>query len=745
MKQPWRSARVLRKQKELLLREGQNGRGGGVAADDDANSQHRSLIDALKDSCSFLEYIIRKRFSADVPICYPKRIREDERQNPSSFPLLHFSGQNSDEFLQHLLRLVRPSSTEHERRLPSSRQVKHNTASKLLVPVVFDPKTAMVLAVGYPHCFPLSRPRGGDDDTSYRTVEIVIDFNPPPGLIPLNRISYLRKKWQNVDDQHRVARNKRRASQDFSNVPVEDDNNSSNQAGDQKQQNIKAAMYHSLSTPALHKEEDPPNNNQTSPTHDVEVDERKDITHHHTTEVAIGLLKVQGGYYAAKGRRQKMEDRTVATTDLLSTLHNRLESPKLSFFAIYDGHGGADSADFVARNLHREFVKASAFAEGDYGSALLYAFTTVETSLASLLRQKCYYETQIRAKAPWAANNIKCYCACQEDKGQGGFVSQLSSTVSESEARADAGVEIPPVRSGISPLPHICTHCVTANFATVEPPSYLEEEVQRLSIAVSGLPNDEDEIDQMDESYINDSQIYTSGTTAIVTVIVGTDLYVANLGDSRCILCRDRLVACLTEDHRLRSNSRENNRVQSVPGTYSWDGYLCGQLGVSRAFGNVNYKTGSKLLGLSSVPDIIQLSLTPEDEFLVVGCDGLFDVVTAIDAAVIVQQVLRSGRGPKAAAQELAELALISHAEDNISVIVIDLVWSAKSRQQPGIYTGSYSVKADRLVPEVNLTDAPDSKKKIDNHNLHPVASAPDMTNNNIVHLKNNTHFHHVS
>lgn len=55
-----------------------------------------------------------------------------------------------------------------------------------------------------------------------------------------------------------------------------------------------------------------------------------------------------------------------------------------------------------------------------------------------------------------------------------------------------------------------------------------------------------------------------------------------------------------------------------------------------------------------------------EDEFLIIGCDGLFDVVTAADAAVSVEAALKSTEDPYAAAQQLVELALINHSEGTL-------------------------------------------------------------------------------
>jgi serine/threonine protein phosphatase PrpC len=81
-------------------------------------------------------------------------------------------------------------------------------------------------------------------------------------------------------------------------------------------------------------------------------------------------------------------------------------------------------------------------------------------------------------------------------------------------------------------------------------------------------------------------------------VIFSKVISFCNLYDfSRCILSRGGRVACLTEDHRLTSCERELTRVRNTEGTFIIDGYLCGLLAVSKAFGNLEKTSSEKLLG----------------------------------------------------------------------------------------------------------------------------------------------------
>jgi hypothetical protein len=80
-----------------------------------------------------------------------------------------------------------------------------------------------------------------------------------------------------------------------------------------------------------------------------------------------------------------------------------------------------------------------------------------------------------------------------------------------------------------------------------------------------------------------------AGCTAVVAVVHGTKLYVANAGDSRCVLCRGKETVSLTQDHKP-TNPDEERRIKAAGGFVS-DGRINGGLNLSRAIGDMNYKT----------------------------------------------------------------------------------------------------------------------------------------------------------
>ncbi|KAJ0111931.1 hypothetical protein Patl1_03247 [Pistacia atlantica] len=61
-------------------------------------------------------------------------------------------------------------------------------------------------------------------------------------------------------------------------------------------------------------------------------------------------------------------------------------------------------------------------------------------------------------------------------------------------------------------------------------------------------------------------------------------------------------------------------------------------------------------------PDVQQVVLTEDDEFLIIGSDGIWDVMSSQYAVSLVRRVLRRHDDPKQCAQELVMEATRLHS-----------------------------------------------------------------------------------
>lgn len=99
-----------------------------------------------------------------------------------------------------------------------------------------------------------------------------------------------------------------------------------------------------------------------------------------------------------------------------------------------------------------------------------------------------------------------------------------------------------------------------------------------------------------DEKFLNnmfEGPGSSSGCTAVVALLAGNELYVANAGDSRCVVCRNGAAMDMSFDHKPE-DTEELERIQKAGGRVTMDGRVNGGLNLSRAIGDHAYKTVSK-------------------------------------------------------------------------------------------------------------------------------------------------------
>jgi protein phosphatase 1G len=72
-------------------------------------------------------------------------------------------------------------------------------------------------------------------------------------------------------------------------------------------------------------------------------------------------------------------------------------------------------------------------------------------------------------------------------------------------------------------------------------------------------------------------------------------------------------------------------------------------------------------------PDVTRVRFLPEDEFLVMATDGLWDAVPMAEVVAWARKQFNAGAGAQQVADSLTELALKRYTTDNTSVVVVDL------------------------------------------------------------------------
>lgn len=161
--------------------------------------------------------------------------------------------------------------------------------------------------------------------------------------------------------------------------------------------------------------------------------------------------------------------------------------------------------------------------------------------------------------------------------------------------------------------------------------------------------------------------LMTCGSTAGMIYIHrrggATWVHVANVGDTRAVICRGGKVSRLTIDH-TPACAEEAKRIVAAGGIVMGH-RVCGRLAVTRTFGD----HGLKDSGVIANPYQTRFPLTKEIQFIIIASDGLWDVLDDQAAAKI---VLSSGtQNEWKVARSLAERAIELGSRDNVTTMVI--------------------------------------------------------------------------
>ena len=203
---------------------------------------------------------------------------------------------------------------------------------------------------------------------------------------------------------------------------------------------------------------------------------------------------------------------------------------------------------------------------------------------------------------------------------------------------------------------------------------------------------------QADAEFVHQQEeqgLLRGGSTALVTMVRGKSLFVANTGDSRAILIRQRDVDAdqvfeddqkpvihtrdgskmlyavpLSWDHKANL-PKERSRIEATGGFVKYargDYRVQGGLAMSRAIGDIKYKPH-----VIPDPDVFSVELTDEDVCVVMASDGLWDEMSSRDVCKIVSEELNRTRSLGRVGEQLCVESYTRGSQDNITALVIDV------------------------------------------------------------------------
>lgn len=180
-----------------------------------------------------------------------------------------------------------------------------------------------------------------------------------------------------------------------------------------------------------------------------------------------------------------------------------------------------------------------------------------------------------------------------------------------------------------------------------------------------------------------------SGCTATVALVTHDKIYCANAGDSRTVLGVKGRAKPLSFDHKPQ-NEGEKARIVAAGGFVDF-GRVNGNLALSRAIGDFEFKKKADLPPeqqiVTAFPDVVSHDITPDDEFLVLACDGIWDCESSQSVIEFVRRGIAAKQPLSLICENMMNKCLSDGGDtggvgcDNMTMIVVGIL-HGKSQEE---------------------------------------------------------------
>ncbi|KAF8906546.1 phosphatase 2C-domain-containing protein [Gymnopilus junonius] len=360
----------------------------------------------------------------------------------------------------------------------------------------------------------------------------------------------------------------------------------------------------------------------------------------------------QVGVAEDKGSRRTMEDAHSFIVDFDSIRGQ-------GFFAVFDGHAGKHAAEWCGAHFHEYLLDAiHASPSIAIPDILNQTFHSVDEALSRLCEES-------DGKIHSGCTAVTAFLRVEDADGHQSFFSPPSSPAADSPASGhsvETSVDGDAYRTS-SPR-HSSVESVRTKDDSAKKTKKKSSSASRLRKALRSLGGGSTKSASPppdSSSPITPRKGSAHGVNiTIPPSSVRHVLYSANVGDARGVICRSGKAVRLTYDHK-GSDKQEAKRITDAGG-FVMSGRVNGVLAVTRSLGDSSMK--EYVVG---APYTTETELCEEDEFLILACDGLWDVIGDQPAVELIQDT----EDAQQASLELLNHALSHHTTDNVTVMVV--------------------------------------------------------------------------
>jgi len=186
---------------------------------------------------------------------------------------------------------------------------------------------------------------------------------------------------------------------------------------------------------------------------------------------------------------------------------------------------------------------------------------------------------------------------------------------------------------------------------------------------------------KLDEDMTHDEDLKDdlAGSTANVVLIKNNRIYCSNVGDSRAVASVNGRAQELSFDHKP-GNELEAKRIVAAGGWVEFN-RVNGNLALSRALGDFVFKKNNTKSAeeqiVTAFPDVTVNEVTSDHEFIVLACDGIWDVLSSQEVVDFVRARIAHHMEPDVICEELMTRCLAPDCQmgglgcDNMTVVLV--------------------------------------------------------------------------
>ncbi|KXN90607.1 hypothetical protein AN958_03847 [Leucoagaricus sp. SymC.cos] len=342
-----------------------------------------------------------------------------------------------------------------------------------------------------------------------------------------------------------------------------------------------------------------------------------------------------------KGSRRTMEDAHSFVVDFDSIRGQ-------GFFSIFDGHAGKHAAEWCGQHFHCLLDALHKLPDTPIPDILNHTFHDVDGALSRMCEES-------DGKIHSGCTVVTAFLRIEDDNGLQSFMNDIPA----------------------SP---------TANSAIIENDDISSKSGSGESLSINGEAKDVKDSKSKRNRLRNRLKNFAGSSSKVIpptsprsssptgtrrvssegmTITIPPSssrrvLYCANAGDARGVLCRNGKAVRLTYDHK-GSDRQEAKRITDAGG-FVLSGRVNGVLAVTRSLGDSSMKEF-----VVGAPYTTETELCDKDEFLILACDGLWDVISDQQSV----DLIRDTQSAQEASAKLLKHAISHHTTDNVTVIVV--------------------------------------------------------------------------